>query len=337
MLFISIRKFADADVARLTAMGVDYVYAGNPNLDPHGVTSDQFAAGIYALPAEVRQAAVGLVFDCFHVTARLLDACPNVRWVHHPGAGVNTGELWTDWELLRQRDVVVTTAKIHGTPISEMIVAYVLALAKHLPRYHERQRQHIYRDSERIRNAILAGQTAVILGTGNVGAGAARKLKLAFDMTTIGINSDGRPVEYFDETYPLAGLDAVLPRADYVICTSVLVPATRNVINAERLALMQPSAYVINPSRGGLIVEPALIEALRTRRIAGAALDTFAVEPLPKDSPLWDMDNVIITPHVSGGRPDYDSAVMDRLLANVDHFRAGRRDLMAGVANTKQY
>jgi phosphoglycerate dehydrogenase-like enzyme len=156
-------------------------------------------------------------------------------------------------------------------------------------------------------------------------------------MTTIGVNSDGRPVEYFDVTCTLDGLDAVLPRADFVICTSVLVKATRNMIDAARIKLMKPTAFIINPSRGGLIVEDDLIAALKERRIAGAGLDTFAVEPLPASSPLWDLDNVIITPHVSGGRPDYNSAVIDRLLENLEHFRAGRRDLMTGVANTKQY
>jgi len=337
---ISIRRFSAEDVAHLETRGVRFVFAGNEKLDPHGVTKDQFAAGIYALPEEIRKDAFALIFDCFHVTERLLDACPNVRWVHHPGAGVNTGELWTDWDLLARRDVTVTTAKIHGIPISEMIVAYVLALAKHLPQFFDRQRRHVYRGDgtdARLPNLIVDGMTALILGTGNVGAEAARKLKTAFRMTTIGINSDGRPVEHFDETYTLAGLDAALPRADFVITTSVLVEATRNVMSRERIALMKPGAFLINPSRGGLIDEPALVDALREGRIAGAALDTFAVEPLPQDSPLWDLPNVIITPHVSGGRPDYNTAVMDRFLENLDAFRSGRRSEMTGVANTKRY
>ena len=147
-----------------------------------------------------------------------------------------------------------------------MIVAYVLALSKHLPQFHDRQRRHVYRGDEadaRLPNLIIDGMTALILGTGNVGAETARKLKTAFRMTTIGINSDGRPVEHFDETYTLVGLDAVLRRADFVIATSVLVEATRNVMSRARIALMKPSAFLINPSRGGLIDEPALIEALR--------------------------------------------------------------------------
>jgi phosphoglycerate dehydrogenase-like enzyme len=117
-----------------------------------------------------------------------------------------------------------------------------------------------------------------------------------------GVNSDGRPVPYFDETHTLAALDELLPRADFVICTSVLVEDTRGMIDARRLALMRPSAYIINPSRGSLIVEEDLIAALQARRIAGAGLDTFEVEPLSADSPLWDLQNVVLTPHCSGGR-----------------------------------
>ncbi|MBN1402256.1 MAG: D-2-hydroxyacid dehydrogenase, partial [Anaerolineae bacterium] len=299
--------------------------------------SDEYAAGIYALPEAVRHGARVLIMPCFHVTPRLLEACSNVGWVHHPGAGVNSGPFWTDWEMLERRHVVVTTAKIHAIPISEMIVTFMLMLSKHMPRYHERQERRIYHNEEHLRAIIMDGRTALILGTGHVGSETARKLKLAFHMTTIGINSDGRPVLFFDETYTLAGLDSVLPRADYLICTSVLVEDTLGMINAKRIALMKPSAFVINPSRGGLLVEQDLIEALAAHRIAGAGLDTYEVEPLSEDSPLWGLDNVILTPHISGGRPDYNTAVMDRLLANLDAFSRGRVDRMTEVANTKRY
>ncbi len=337
MLFIATRRFPESDVARLEARGVTLVYGGNPDADPHGATRDDYLAGIFALPEETRHAAVGLIIDCFHITAQLLDACPNVRWAHHPGAGVNSGDFWTDWALLRERGVIVTTAKIHAVPISEMIVAYVLALSKHLPQYLARQKRHVYREDEHLPSLILDGKTALILGTGHVGAETARKLKLAFGMTTIGVNSDGRPVDYFDRTCTLDGLDECLPLADYVISTSVLVKATRHMIDARRIGLMKPSAFLINPSRGSLIVEDDLVAALKSRRIAGAALDSYEVEPLAKDSPLWDLDNVILTPHVSGGRPGYNTAVIDRLLANLDYFRAGRIDEMIEVANVKEY
>ncbi len=336
MLVLSTQRFPAADVARLEAAGCTYRYVP-PGGDPHGASSEQFHAGIYALEQAVRREAVVLVTPCFHVTPRLLDALPALQWVHHPGAGVNSGPFWTQWDLLDAHHIVVTTAKIHAAPISEWIVAVMLALAKNLKRHAERQRAHIYHDEEHLPSLILEGKTALVIGAGHVGAETGRKLKLAFGMQTLGVNSDGRPVPYFDETHTLAALDELLPRADFVICTSVLVEDTRGMIDARRLALMRPSAYIINPSRGSLIVEEDLIAALQARRIAGAGLDTFEVEPLSADSPLWDLQNVVLTPHCSGGRPDYATAVMDRLLANLDAFRAGRRDQMSEVANIKRY
>lgn len=336
MLVLSTQNFAPDDVARLQAAGCTYRYV-RPGGDPHGADSEQFHAGIYALDEAMRRDVIVLVTPCFHVTPPLLAALPALQWVHHPGAGVNSGPFWTQWGLLDAHQIVVTTAKIHATPISEWIVAVVLSLAKHLKRYAERQRGHIYHNAEHLPAMILAGKTALVIGTGHVGAETGRKLKLAFGMWTLGINSDGRPVPHFDETYTLAALDELLPRVDFVICTSALVEATRGMIDARRLALMRPSAYIVNPSRGGLIVERDLVAALQCRRIAGVALDTFEVEPLPADSPLWGLDNVVLTPHCSGGRPDYATAVMERLLANLDAFRAGRRDQMSDVASLKRY
>jgi len=334
---LSTQCFGGKDAARLEAAGCTYRFV-EPGGDPHGAGSEQFLAGIYALSEEVRCEAVVLVTPCFHVTAHLLEALPNLRWVHHPGAGVNSGEFWTQWDLLDAHNIVVTTAKIHAIPISEWIVAAMLVLAKNLKHYHKQQEAHLYHEEGvHLPSLILEGKTALIIGTGHVGAEAGRKLKLAFGMTTLGINSDGRAAPYFDEVHTLAAIDELLPRADFVICSSVLVEATRGMIDARRLALMKQTAYIINPSRGGLIVEQDLIAALRGRSIAGAGLDTFEVEPLPVDSPLWDMDSVVLTPHCSGGRPDYSTAVMDRLLANLDAFRAGRRDQMSEVANTKRY
>lgn len=336
MRVLSTQKFGPEDVARLEAAGCTYTYV-EPSGDPHTAPSDVFHANVFALPQVTREEVRIFVTPSFHVTARLLEALPNLQWVHHPGAGVNSGEFWTPWDLLEARGIVVTTAKIHAVPISEWILAAMLALSKNLKRYTERQKAHIYHTEERLSNILLEGKTALIIGTGHVGAETGRKLKLAFHMYTIGVNSDGRPVEYFDETATLEALDDLLPRADYVICTTALVEATRGMIHAARLARMKPTSFIINPSRGGLIVERDLVEALQARRIAGAALDTFEVEPLPADSPLWDLPNVLITPHCSGGRPDYQTAVLDCLLANLEAFRANRRDLMEQVANIKRY
>lgn len=337
MLFLSTVAFDAEDEARLEAAGHELLYVGTEGGDPHGMTSDDFHAALYALPEAERRRAVGLITPCFHVTSRLLTECPNIRWVHHPGAGVNSGDFWTDWDLLAEREVVVTTAKIHAGPISEWVLAMILALSKHLPCYLARQQGHIYRDSERLPLMPLEGKAALIVGAGNVGREVGRKLKCAFGMQMLGINSDGRPLEHFDRVGVLSVLSEWVSMADFIITTAVLVETTRGMINAEVLANARPTAYVVNPSRGSLIVERDLIEALQSGKIAGAALDTFEHEPLGPDSPLWDMPNVIITPHVSGGRPDYNTAVMERLLENLSAFEAGEIGRMHQVANFRRY
>lgn len=337
MIFLSTQAFDEADVARLEALGHELILADTGGGDPHGMSSDEYSAGLYALPEAVREAAVGIIMPSFHVTERLLEACPSVRWIHHPGAGVNSGTFWTRWEMLDDRGVLVTTAKIHAVPISEWIVATMMMLAKGMPQYHERQKKHLYRGGERPRSLIVEGRTALIVGPGHVGQETARKLKTAFHMTVLGINSDGRALTHFDAVGTLGDLPEMAALADFVITTAVLVEETEGMIGAEVLDRMKPTAFLINPSRGGLIDETALIEALREERIGGAALDTFEHEPLDADSPLWDMEQVIITPHVSGGRPDYNTAVMDRLLANLPLFEQGRYGDMIEVANVKRY
>jgi phosphoglycerate dehydrogenase-like enzyme len=120
-------------------------------------------------------------------------------------------------------------------------------------------------------------------------------------------------------------LEAVLPEADFVVLTMPLTQETRGMFNARLFALMKPSAYMINIGRGGTVDEPALIEALRSERIAGAGLDVFAVEPLPEDSPLWELPNVIITGHYSGDTPHYDERAMEIFLDNLERYSKGQQ------------
>ena len=157
-------------------------------------------------------------------------------------------------------------------------------------------------------------------------------------MRTVGINSDGHAVEDFDETHPLSALDDLLPGADFVILTLTLTEKTQFIISRANLPRMKPSAYLINISRGDLIAEDDLVDALRKRTIAGAALDVFHHEPLPKDSPLWDLDNVLLTPHASCmGVREHGKHLVDRLLRNFEHFKGGDYNRMDEVANEKRY
>jgi phosphoglycerate dehydrogenase-like enzyme len=146
------------------------------------------------------------------------------------------------------------------------------------------------------------------------------------------------PSAYFDQTYPLGELDALLPQADFVILTLTLTEKTQFIISSKNIRKMKPTAFLINISRGDLIVEDELVEELRKHTIAGAALDVFHHEPLPKDSPLFTLENVLLTPHASCiGMKEPESHLVDKFLANYEFFKRGEYDRMSEVANTKRY
>jgi phosphoglycerate dehydrogenase-like enzyme len=156
-------------------------------------------------------------------------------------------------------------------------------------------------------------------------------------MRIIGINTDGRPVEFCDATHTLADLPRLLPESDAVILTIPVTEKTEYLFDRAMLGCMKKTAFLVNVSRGTLIKEDDLIAALRDKTIAGVGLDTFEKEPLPAESPLWGMENAIITPHVSGGFRRYHARVMDVFLENLDYFMRGEYLTMPGRANEKGY
>jgi len=338
MLVISVRNFSKQKIEKINEQGYEYIFVDNSGLDPHNVhTSDYFNRNIYDLCDDIKKKATILIMDSFHVTSKLLDECPNVKWIQHPGAGVNAGQFWTDWELIDKKGVIVTTAKIHAVPISEMIITFMLDLLKHMPRFYERKKNKVYGDKANVLPMLLDKKKVLIIGTGHIGCELAKKLKLAFDTYIAGINSDRRKLDYFDEIYTQDSLLDIVGEFDFVVITCPLTEKTKHLIDSRVFERMKRTAYVINPSRGSIINENDLIHALETNQIAGAALDTFEEEPLPKDSKLWELDNVIITPHLSGFRPDYDDAVFEIFYKNLIHFKNGEFDKMEGVANKKGY
>lgn len=340
MILVSNRRLPESEVERIRAAGIDYYFGDNKGADPHGAPSPVYNAGILALPGDVLREAQIIINPAYHVTKDLMDAMPSLKWIQSTGAGINTGgALMTDWAEIERRGIIVTTAKFHSPWISETVIGYMLLFAKEFIKHYEGQKKHLNTSAERgTRGLYLGDCTALILGTGHIGGMIAKRAKHGFFMKTIGINSDGHSVDDFDETHRLADLDQLLPRADFVILTLTLTEKTEFIINQSNIGKMKPSAYIINISRGDLIAEDDLIDALRKKTIAGAALDVFHHEPLPKDSPLFDLDNVLLTPHASciGMREPWKHLV-DRLLTNYERFTKGEYDRMDEVANTKQY
>ena len=173
----------------------------------------------------------------------------------------------------------------------------------------------------------IPGQTAVIVGIGYIGTVIARVLHAA-GMKTIGIRRNAAPAAHFDQVLPPAALDGLLPTCDWLVIACPLTPETRNLIDARRLALMKPGAGIANIARGEVIDEAALVDALKARRLRHAYLDVFNTEPLPQESSLWDLPNVLISPHNAGASTGTYARGVEIFLRNLENYLLGR-----GMAN----
>ena len=224
---------------------------------------------------------------------RVLESAERLKWVQALGTGVDN---LIDRPCLR-KDVIVTNIHgIHGPPVSEAAIASMLALARNLPRAIRSQDQ---RQWQRFPAQLLHDKTVGIFGVGAIAEALAPKCKI-FGMRVIGVSSAPRAVAGFDRMNAGDDLAEVAGEFDFFVLLTPLTERTRNSIGAKVFAAMKPSSFLINLARGGVVDEAALVEALRERRIAGAALDVFTQEPLPAEHPFWGMDNVIITTHQGG-------------------------------------
>lgn len=251
----------------------------------------------------------------------LIKRAPRLRWFQQWGAGA-------DWLLkhpeLAEKDFTLTNVSgVHAVPISEHIFAFLLSFARSFSRAMRDQLSATWSQREQQPAFELAGKTMLLLGTGAIGARTA-KLAQAFDMRVVGVRRNpDKGVAHIDEMVALSELPQVLPDADFVVLTLPLTRDTRHLIGETELRAMKRSAVLVNIGRGGLIDEGALVRALQEGQIAGAGLDVFETEPLPAESPLWRLENVIITPHTSGDTPHYDERALTIFLENLRRYRAG--------------
>ena len=249
-------------------------------------------------------------------TRRLLARVPNLRWIHTISAGVDH-LLFPE---LRESDAILTNASgVFNIPIAETVMAYILAVVKRLPEFWAHQREHRW---EKLPLRELRGLTVGIVGMGDIGTEVARLCR-AFGMRVLGLRRRPAPSDLADEVLPPDRLQDLLARSDFVVIAVPLTAETRGMIGRAELAAMKPDAWLVNISRGAIVDEEALVEALREGRIGGACLDVFAQEPLPPESPLWDMPNVIITPHNSWSSPHIEEREIALFLENLRRYVAG--------------
>lgn len=228
--------------------------------------------------------------------------CERLRWIHAPTAAVHQ---FLFPELVNSDVILTNSTEVHGPVVAEHVMALIFALAKKLPQAAALQNKHEW-GKEQIWSGgthpkEIAGSILGLVGLGSIGRRVAR-MASGLGMRVIAVREHvgkERP-EGVGEVLPTSKLDEMLRQADCVVLAAPLTPETTKLMNAERLAVMKPDSYLINVGRGPQIDEPALVDALRERRIGGAALDVFDKEPLPADSPLWDIQNLLITPHTAG-------------------------------------
>lgn len=258
------------------------------------------------------------------VTNHVFEKAKNLKWVQALGTGVDG---ITDQPGLR-RDVLVTNMHgFHGGPVSEAALMAMLSLARDLPRSLRLQAR---RKWERFPAKLLKEKTAGIFGVGTIAAELAPKCK-ALGMKVVGISSAKREVAGFDEIVGRDRLEQAVRELDYLVLLTPYTPETKNIVDAKILAAMKPGAYLVNLARGGVVDEDALAEALKSGKLAGAALDVFAKEPLPEDSPLWDMENVIITQHQGGFFDGYPRFAIPVIEENLRKWLAGDVKSMINV------
>jgi D-2-hydroxyacid dehydrogenase (NADP+) len=257
----------------------------------------------------------------------LLERATRLCFIQSIGAGTDQ----FPHEELQRRGVRLASARgVNGRAVAEHAMALILALARRLPEARDNQKERVWRgmiSDLAGREDEIGGKTLVIVGLGQIG-GRLAELAKAFEMRVIALRRNpaaGRGAA--DAVHAIGELDALLPEADFVALACPLTQETENLIDARAFGRMKPSAYLINVARGRVVDEAALIAALVVRRIAGAGIDVTAEEPLPPTSPLWAMDQVLITPHTAGETRHYEDNVIEILRDNLKRLWRGEPQL----------
>ena len=248
---------------------------------------------------------------------KVLDAAPKLRWYHTPSAGV---DRLVAVNAFRERGIVLTNnSGSYDIQIAEHVMAFVFGAAKQLHLYRDQQTRREWKDQD---HHELRGETMVVFGAGSIG-GEVVRLASAVGLRVVAVRRSGGAVPGAARVATPDRLKDVAAEADYLVIAAPLTPATRGAVSREVLASMKPTAWIVNIARGPIIDEPALVDALAAGKLGGAALDTFTKEPLPADSPLWAMSNVIITPHTSNSSPKVRERTLALFVENVRRYKAG--------------
>ena len=271
----------------------------------------------------------------WELPSHLLQAANRLRWMHASGAGVERYEL----AQIAARGVMLTNSSGVSAPnMAEHVLGMMIALTRCFPRLLRAQTQRVWRDEATHREVgELQGQTVLVVGIGEIGRAVAQRAA-AFGMRVNGLRrrAGESPPAGFDNVFAIGDLHAALAEADHVVVTLPSTSHSRGLFDAAAFAAMKPGAAIYNVGRGPVIDTAALIAALESGHLGGAGLDVTDPEPLPADSPLWDMENVLITAHTSGATPRYWERQADLIADNIRRIQRGDAprnlvDLEAGL------
>lgn len=279
------------------------------------------------------------------------DKAPNLQWVQFNSAGIDP---FQDHPLLQKKNVIVTTMSgVITGQIAEYVMMAMLAFGQKLPELNRLKAGRVWPSEDEKWDDLLPIElrhsTVGILGYGSIGRQVARLLQ-PFDATVLAAKKDvmrpedkgyilegmGDPHgDFFDRLYPIEALHSLLEESDFVVVSLPLTDETEHLLDEDAFQSMKPTAYLINVGRGELVDQDALVAALREKRIAGAALDVFEEEPLPEESPLWDFENVILSPHISGLSHHLQEETLTLFIENLNRYLAelplyNRVDLQRG-------
>lgn len=234
------------------------------------------------------------VLACYNPFATFdISKLEKLKWIQLSSIGIDQ----IPKDVVLKNNIIITNNKGgYSIPIGEWIVMDILNLIKRSAYFYRKQNEKQWKMDSKVLE--LYGKTVAFVGTGTIAVEAAKRLQ-GFGVSVLGVNTSGREVEYFNECYPMNNMDEVLNKSDVVIITLPYTKETHHLINEDKFSCMKEKMFFVNIARGAIVDEKALINNLQSGKVAGAALDVFEEEPLPESSPLWNMDNVIITPHNS--------------------------------------
>ena len=268
---------------------------------------------------DIALADVEIIY-CLRLPRDLIARAPKLKWVQVSSAGV---DRFLDDDFRRSSVILTNASGIHATPIGEFVMEQMLMFAKNAPFCFELKQQKQW---QRYAPSVLHGKTVGIVGLGNIGKEVAR-LSKAFGMRVMATRRSTprtQRVRNVDLMLPRQELPRLLAESDYVVITLPYTRETHNLFGETELKAMKPSAYLINIGRGGIIDEDVLVRALSENWIAGAGLDVFATEPLPPESKLWELPNLLFSPHVSGDMEDYIGHATDVFCKNLRRYLEGK-------------